>query len=119
MRKEKENRRRHSRKGRRILLLSLSGCLLLAAALFWILFYISEVEVVGNTRYTAQEVEDMVEDGFLSHNSVLLSVFRSHIDLRDILFMQSVDVEYLTRNKVRLHVSEKEPVGYVSLEETD
>lgn len=119
MEKGKKKRRRGSRKSRRILLLSLVGSLLLAAGLFWGLFYITEVEVVGNTRYEDQEVKDMVADGFISHNSVLLSVFRSHIDLQDILFMQSVDVEYLARNKVRLHVSEKQPVGYVNLEDTD
>ncbi len=119
MKRGKTNRRKQAGKSRGVLLLSVLGGLLLAAALFWGLFYITEVEVTGNTRYTDQEVQDMVEDGFLSHNSVLLSVFRSHIDLRDILFMQSVDVEYLARNKVRLHVSEKEPVGYVNLEDTD
>ena len=107
------------KKTRRLILLSAAGAVLLALLLFWGLFYITEVEVVGNTRYTAQEIEDMALDGFFSHNSILLSTFSRHMNLEDIPFMESVDVEYLNRNKIRLHVSEKQIIGYVRLEETD
>ena len=119
MRKRKSNYRKMPKKTRRLILLSAAGAVLLALLLFWGLFYITEVEVVGNTRYTAQEIEDMALDGFFSHNSILLYTFSRHMNLEDIPFMESVDVEYLNRNKIRLHVSEKQIIGYVRLEETD
>lgn len=113
MRKHRSNYRKLSKKVKRRIILGTVGALLLAFLIFWGLFYIVEVEVVGNTRYTEAEVEDMALQGFFGHNSLLLSTFRSHIDLDDIPFMESVDVEYLERNKVRLHVNEKQPIGYV------
>ena len=73
----------------------------------------------GNTRYTEKEVENMALEGFFAHNSVLLSTFQGHINLDDIPFMESVDVEYLNRNKIRLHVNEKQPIGYVRQEDMD
>ena len=112
MRKHRSNYRKLSKKVKRRIILGTVGALLLAFLIFWGLFYIVEVEVVGNTRYTEAEVEDMALQGFFGHNSLLLSTFRSHIDLDDIPFMESVDVEYLERNKVRLHVNEKQPIEH-------
>lgn len=119
MRKRKSNYRKASKKTRRMIRWSVAGVVVLALLLFWGLFYITEVEVVGNTRYTEKEVENMALEGFFAHNSVLLSTFRGHINLDDIPFMESVDVEYLNRNKIRLHVNEKQPIGYVRQEDMD
>ena len=113
MRKHRSNYRKLSKKVRRWIILGIIGALLLGFLIFWGLFYITDVEVVGNTRYTEEEVEDMALTGFFGHNSLLLSTFQNHIDLSDIPFMESVDVEYLGRNQVRLHVNEKQPIGYV------
>ena len=119
MRKRKSNYRKASKKTRRMIRWSVAGVVVLALLLFWGLFYITEVEVVGNTRYTEKEVENMALEGFFAHNSVLLSTFQGHINLDDIPFMESVDVEYLNRNKIRLHVNEKQPIGYVRQEDMD
>ena len=119
MRKHRSNYRKLSKKVKRRIILGIIGALLLAFLIFWGLFYITDVEVVGNTRYTEEEVEDMALQGFFGHNSLLLSTFQSHIALNDIPFMESVDVEYLDRNSVRLHVNEKQPIGYVQKDGTD
>ena len=111
----RKKKKKRSRKTRKIILCSVLGAAAAAVLLFWGLFYIWEVEVVGNTRYTAEEVEDMVISGFLDHNSVWLSVFRRQINLEDVPFMESVEVEYLNRGSVRLFVTEKHPIGYVNL----
>ncbi|HIV24897.1 MAG TPA: cell division protein FtsQ/DivIB [Candidatus Scatomonas pullistercoris] len=111
----RKKKKKRSRKTRKIILCSVLGAAAAAVLLFWGLFYIREVEVVGNTRYTAEEVEDMVISGFLDHNSVWLSVFRRQINLEDVPFMESVEVEYLNRGSVRLFVTEKHPIGYVNL----
>ncbi|RHV85852.1 hypothetical protein DXA96_16995 [Lachnospiraceae bacterium OF09-33XD] len=59
MRKRKSNYRKASKKTRRMIRWSVVGVVVLALLLFWGLFYITEVEVVGNTRYTEKEVENM------------------------------------------------------------
>ena len=69
MRKRKSNYRKASQKTRRMIRWSVVGVVVLALLLFWGLFYITEVEVVGNTRYTEKEVETMALEGFFAHNT--------------------------------------------------
>ena len=66
MRKRKSNYRKASKKTRRMIRWSVVGVVVLALLLFWGLFYITEVEVVGNTRYTEKEVENMAMEGFFA-----------------------------------------------------
>lgn len=106
-------KRRQSKKIRRIIILSISGILLLGVLLFGALFYTINVEVVGNSRYSEAQIKEMVMKGPLSWNTLLMSKLKEHISLEDIAFMESVDVEYLDRNTIRLHVIEKYPIGYV------
>ncbi len=106
-----------SKRNRRIVVCSVLGAAAAALLVFWGLFYIRQVEVVGNTRYTAEEIEEMVIRGFLDHNSVFLSVFHKQVDLEDVPFLESAEVEYLGRDRVRLFVTEKNPIGYVRLNE--
>lgn len=115
----RSKKRKHSKKYRRRILLSVIAAAAAGLLIFWEMFYIRHVEVVGNTRYTQEEIRKIVMKGFLDKNSVYLSVFRNHIKAEGELFLDSVDVEYLGRDTVRLIVTEKNPVGYVSLEGTD
>ena len=63
-------------KGRRLLrnLLLFAVVLIVAAAVFFGLFYVTDVEVVGNTRYSAAQISEMTLKGPVSYNSVLMSV---------------------------------------------
>ncbi len=120
----KSKRRKRSRAAvlrRRKLLLELAGAVLAAAALFWGFFYITSIEVVGNSgkNYTDEEIIEMSLPEFWTKNSVLLRLFHSTIELEDVRFMDSVDVEVRSRNEIRLHVNEKKPVGFVRLNDTD
>lgn len=110
---EHRRKRRQLKKIRRIIILSISGIILLGVLLFGVLFYTINVEVVGNNRYSEAQIKEMVMKGPLSWNTLLMSKLKEHINLEDIAFMESVDVEYLDRNTIRLHVSEKYPIGYV------
>lgn len=112
----RKRRKGHSRKRRRLIGLGIFGMLLAGGLVFGIVFYTANVEVVGNSRYTEQEIKNMVMEGPLSWNSLLMAKFKEHIDLSNIAFMDSVDVEYLNHNTIRLHVSEKYPIGYVEYE---
>ena len=83
--------------------------------LFWGLFYITEVEVVGkHPLYRGRRWRIWRCRASSPTILVLLSTFQGHIALDDIPFMESVDVEYLgPERSVRLHVNEKQPIGYV------
>ena len=115
----RHRKKKHSKKFRRTAVLAAVAAAAAGILIFWGVFYIRDVEVVGNTRYTEEEIREMVMDGFLDRNSVYLSVFRSHIDMEDVPFLDYVDVEYLGRDRIRLIVTEKNPIGYISLNGTD
>lgn len=106
---------------RRRIILEFIGAILLAGALFWGLFYVNSIEVVGNSgkNYTDQEIVEMSLPEFWTNNSVLLRIFRRKVNLLDVRFMESVEVEFKSRNAIRLHVNEKKPVGFVRLNGMD
>lgn len=106
---------------RRKIILELMGAVLVAGALFWGLFYVNSIEVVGNSgkNYTDQEIVEMSLPEFWTKNSVLLRIFRRKVDLLDVRFMESVEVEFKSRNAIRLHVNEKKPIGFVRLNGMD
>lgn len=87
-------------------------CVIFGLAVFAGLFYTTDVEVVGNSRYTDAQIEEMVMTGVLSHNTVLMSLVHGKVH-PDAPLISSIEVEYINRNKLRLNVIEKYPVGYI------
>ncbi len=120
-RRSRKKRSRGFLQRRRKVILEISAAAVTAIILFWVLFYVNSIEVVGNSgkNYTDQEIIEMSIPEFWTRNSAILQIFRRKIDLTDVLFMENVEVEVTGRNAVRLHVNEKKPVGFVRLGETD
>lgn len=106
-------KKRLPKRQKRLIILSISGIILAGILLFGAGFYTQNVQVVGNKHYTESEVKSMVMQGPISWNTLLMSTFREHISFENTAFMEYVDVEYLNHNTIRLHVSEKYPIGYV------
>ncbi|MGI6118893.1 MAG: cell division protein FtsQ/DivIB [Bilifractor sp.] len=100
--------RRKRRRTRNLVLI----CVIFGLAVFAGLFYTTDVEVVGNSRYTDAQIEEMVMTGVLSHNTVLMSLVHGKVH-PDAPLISSIEVEYINRNKLRLNVIEKYPVGYI------
>lgn len=92
---------------------SVVGVLLISVFIFFMSFRVTEVEVVGNTRYTDKEVEKMALTGPFSFNSLLVVWQNGHQEVTDIPFIESFELERINRHKIRIHVKEKQPVGYV------
>lgn len=92
---------------------SVAGALLISVFIFFMTFRVTEVEVVGNTRYTDKEVEKMALTGPFSFNSLLVVWQNGHQEVTDIPFIESFELERMSRHKIRIHVREKQPVGYV------
>lgn len=86
------------------------------AALAFVLFHyrVTEVEVIGNNHYTEEEIRDMVLKGNLTDNSLLLSLKYRNKSIQDIPFIESMDVEVLGHDSIRIMVYEKTLAGCVT-----
>lgn len=86
-----------------------------AALAFLLLHYrVTNVEVIGNNHYSEQEIKDMVLKGNALDNSLLLSVKYRNKSIRDIPFIESMDVEVIGADSIRIMVYEKSLAGCVT-----
>ena len=113
--RQKKNRKK--KKNRKIRILT--GVVLgvgLAGALFFNVFKIHNIQVAGNTRYTKDEIKEMVAGDKWMKNTVLLTTFHSKVDMSDIPFMNSVEFTFVSYDTICIQVNEKKVVGYVEYE---
>ncbi len=116
MKKEKDLFAENRGHGKLILLLVLLAILLLAsAAAFYIVknYKIENVTVDGNIHYTDEEIMNIVMDGPLGDNSLYLSLKYKNKGVKDIPFVQTMDVAILSPDTIRITVYEKSLAGYV------
>lgn len=88
----------------------------LAGALFFNVFQIRHIQVAGNTRYTKDEIKEMIADDKWVFNTVLLTTFHSKVDMSEIPFLNSIEYSFVNYNTIRVNVNEKKVVGYVEYE---
>lgn len=110
-------KRKRSRVARRRLHIILIG-IAVAAAAFFGLFYTTDMEITGNSRYTDAQIRSMVQKDPLCRNTVLMSLFHGTVQV-DAPLISDIQVSYVTRNKLRITVSEKYPIGYIQLNGTN
>lgn len=103
----------------RIILGSILLLVCVSILTFILLFHIREVEVVGNTRYTEKEIEQMALTGVFATNSFLISQFKGNQKTNDIPFLDGIKVEMVSHDKVRIIVNEKQVIGYVEYLDSD
>ncbi len=86
------------------------------AALAFVLLYfrVTKVEVIGNNHYTAEQIEGMVLNGDITDNSLILSAKYRNKSIGDIPFIESMDVEVLGHDSIRIMVYEKTLAGCVT-----
>jgi cell division protein FtsQ len=103
---------------RKKFILSLLVILLLAAAGTW--FYVTtqyavtEVEVEGNTHYTDDEIKEMILPGGVLDNSLYLALKYRNKEMKDIPFVETMDVEIVSNHKIQINVYEKALAGCIS-----
>lgn len=94
---------------------------LLLALIFAILYVkekytVSDIFVEGSTHYSNDEIIDMVlGDGLLSHNSIYLSAKYNDKEIKDIPFVETMNVRILSPSSIRITVYEKAVAGFVEL----
>lgn len=89
---------------------------ILAAALAFVLIHyrVTDVEVIGNSHYTEEEIRDMVLNGNITDNSLLLSLKYRNQSIEGVPFVETMDVEVLDADSIRIMVYEKSLAGCVS-----
>ena len=93
-----------------ILSILLALTLILAATVF----QIRDIEVTGNSHYSAQEIIDKVITDNYTRNSLYLYFKYQYLDTEEIPFVDKIEVSLLSPGKVKLRVYEKSIVGYVN-----
>ena len=94
-------------------LVCVSGLLTVAVILFICLFHIKKITVEGNIHYTEEEIKAMIMGDAFSENSILFTLKNGTQEMEDVPFLESIRVEMIARDEVRLMVTEKSIVGYL------
>ena len=98
---------------RPLIALVIAVVLIIAAAVIWEYFGVEKINVTGNEHYSAEEIEKMVMKGPLGHNSVYLFLKYNNRSIRDVPFIERMDVTFDSPNEVTVNVYEKAIAGYV------
>lgn len=102
--------------GRKIIItLSLVFAFIFLVLLYYLYteYRIEEVTVTGNRHYTREQIEDMVFEGPLDHNSLILGLKYSDRKINDIPFIETMDVQVVSAKSVAISVYEKSIAGCV------
>lgn len=103
-------------KKRTVILVSIGTVLLIVgvlAALALRYYEVTTVYVEGNVHYSNEEIMDMVMTGKLGHNSLYLALKYKNKGVDNIPFVQTMDVDILSPDTIRITVYEKALAGYI------
>ncbi len=113
--KEKQNKAKGGHKKLLLFFGILFLFILLSAAILYIEqnYKIKNVYVDGNVHYSDEEIMDIVMEGPLGDNSLFLSLKYKKKGIDNIPFVQTMDVDILSPDTIRITVYEKSLAGYV------
>jgi len=72
-----------------------------------------KIVVEGNKHYSSKEISDMVMEGPLGDNSLVLSLKYKNKKITDVPFVDSISVSVTGHDSIRISVFEKALAGYV------
>jgi cell division protein FtsQ len=83
------------------------------AVLFLFTFHIKSASVVGNSRYTQEQIKEIIMKTKPDSNSIYLYLKYKYFVKPKIPFVEKVDVDMVNRHSVRITVYEKKLAGCV------
>ena len=84
-----------------------------AVGFFFYYFTVSSIEISGNTRYTDEQIKNLVFDRPIKKNSLYLYAVYNGKPVTDIPFIEKMDVSIESHDHVKIVVYEKAVAGYV------
>ena len=76
-------------------------------------YKIVNVYVEGNVHYTDDEIKDLIMTGDYGDNSLYLSHKYKNKEVRDIPFVETINVKILSKDSIKISVYEKALAGYI------
>ena len=107
----------HGFSRKRFLLILVIILILLAAGAYGVIttqFVVTDVTVDGNEHYTDELIREMVLPCGIRNNSLYLSLLYRKKEIKDIPFIESMDVSIVNRNTIHVDVYEKTLAGCVN-----
>lgn len=90
------------------------AAVLLGLIIFFFTYYrVENIEVMGSSHYSEEEIKEMVLRGPLASNSVLAPKLYTKDTTEDIPFVEGFSVKQINRNTIAVSVKEKHPVGCI------
>ena len=77
-------------------------------------YRVKTANVVGNTYYTDEEIQDMVMNGMFAHNSLYLSFKYHNKSIVNIPFIEKITVDIKSADTIDIRVYEKALAGCIS-----
>lgn len=96
-----------------IIFLGIINVLLLASYFVLLHFAVRNVVVEGNKHYSAAEIRSMIMTGYFGDNSLYLSLKYKNKDIKDVPFVETMDVAVQSNDTIKITVYEKALAGYV------
>lgn len=106
-------KKRKRRIGGVLIILALLAVILGTVYYFISAYTIKNVYVEGNEYYTEQEIKDIVMSGALGNNSLYLSTKYKRGGIRNIPFVDNIEVSFLAKDSIKILVHEKSLAGYI------
>lgn len=107
------------RKALKILCIILTVCVLLGISGYITVRYITNkytvntVIVEGNVHYSDEAIAELVTEGALGNNSLYLSVKYKNLEIKNIPFIETINVEIEAPDTIHVYVYEKTLAGFV------
>lgn len=76
-------------------------------------YTVTNVKVEGNEHYTDEQIKDMVLDGKYGNSTLYLYLKYRNKEVKNIPFIETMEVELESADTIRIHVYEKSIAGYV------
>ncbi|MBE5882179.1 MAG: FtsQ-type POTRA domain-containing protein [Lachnospiraceae bacterium] len=77
-------------------------------------FSVTDVRVEGNEHYTDEQIKDMILPEGMLNNSLYLAVKYRSKEIKDIPFIEMMDVEIVSNHAIKINVYEKALAGCVN-----
>lgn len=100
-----------------ILWMTVIGAVLIVAAIIVVLtqFSVTQVTVDGNAHYTDEQIKEMIlpKEKWMNNSLYLAAKYRNK-EIKDIPFIEMMDVEIVSNHAIRINVYEKALAGCVN-----
>ncbi len=110
----KEKRKQRKKRKTKLVILLLLVCVVAIGAYVAVEgFTIKQVEVDGNALYTDKQIRDSVLNDEYSWNALYVTLKYRLFPVKEMPFVDEMEIELLSMHKIRINVYEKAIIGYL------